>query len=53
MSGAPSTVVFCTISKLARLVTTTNPLAGYHVTLSSRSNQLVQRIVPSDVLPDQ
>ena len=27
-SGAPSTVAFCTISKLARLVTTTNPVLG-------------------------
>ena len=52
-SGAPSTVAFCTISKLARLVTTTNPGRRVDLRAHRGADQLVERVVPAHVLAHQ
>ena len=50
---APIIAVFCTISKLARLVTQTKPWLASVPRTRHRTDQLVERVVAADVLAQQ
>ena len=50
MTGAPSIAAFCTISTETRLVSSSTPSATATPLARQRAGQLVERIVPADIL---
>ena len=53
MTGAPMVAAFCTISTEIRLDSRTSPSAAGTAGAGQRTGQLVQGVVPADILPQR